>query len=195
MLLSGYREGKPYYLYSDGTAPARSKFAARPIVLDSGVARRAGAPHASLHASSLSAQRDEQGGTRGQVSKVELSSARPRHRPLRWRRQGRLVVYRQACLARRTPYGTESRGKQRRLRCGAWRRRGAVCGRMWWRPSPRRRSGIGRVAKQGHQVETRRPACWQARHGAAPARRTARNTDGAGRSSRRTLDGRQGEGA
>ena len=28
------------------------------------------------------------------ASKVELSSARPRHRPLRWRRQGRLVVYR-----------------------------------------------------------------------------------------------------
>ena len=66
LLLSGYREEKPYYLYRDGTAPARSKFAARPIVLDSGVARRAGAPHASLHASSLSAQRDEQGGTRGQ---------------------------------------------------------------------------------------------------------------------------------
>ena len=52
LVLSGYRDGKPFYLYADGTAPAKSKVAVRPIVLDGGVARHAGARRASLHASS-----------------------------------------------------------------------------------------------------------------------------------------------
>ena len=64
LLLSGYRGGEPYYLYADGTAPAKSKVAARPnVLLDGGVARRAGARRASL----LSAQCDGQVGTRGQA--------------------------------------------------------------------------------------------------------------------------------
>ena len=64
LLLSGYRGGEPYYLYADGTAPAKSKVAARPnVLLDGGVARRAGARRAIL----LSAQCDGQVGTRGQA--------------------------------------------------------------------------------------------------------------------------------
>ena len=51
LLLSGYKEGRPYYLYADGTAPLPSKAAARMVVLDGqGVARHAGAPRASLTA-------------------------------------------------------------------------------------------------------------------------------------------------
>jgi hypothetical protein len=66
LFLSGYRDGKPYYLYADGTAPARSKAAARPSVLDSGVAWHAGARRASLRASLHAAQCDDQGGAHGQ---------------------------------------------------------------------------------------------------------------------------------
>ena len=65
--LSGYRGGEPYYLYADGTAPAKSKVAARPILRDGGVARRAGAQRAALHASLHAAQGDGQMGTRGQA--------------------------------------------------------------------------------------------------------------------------------
>ena len=67
LLLSGYRGGEPYYLYADGTAPAKSKVAARPIVRDGGVARRAGAQRAALHASLHAAQGDGQLGIRGQA--------------------------------------------------------------------------------------------------------------------------------
>ena len=67
LLLSGYSGGEPYYLYADGTAPAKSKVAARPIVRDGGVARRAGAQRAALHASLHAAQGDGQLGIRGQA--------------------------------------------------------------------------------------------------------------------------------
>ena len=66
LFLSGYRGGQPYYLYADGTAPARSKAAARPSVLDSGVVWHAGARRASLRASLHAAQCDDQGGAHGQ---------------------------------------------------------------------------------------------------------------------------------
>ena len=67
LLLSGYSGGEPYYLYADGTAPAKSKVAARPIVRDGGVARRAGARRAALHASLHATQCDGQMGTRAQA--------------------------------------------------------------------------------------------------------------------------------
>ena len=67
LLLSGSSGGEPYYLYADGTAPAKSKVAARPIVRDGGVARRAGAQRAALHASLHAAQGDGQLGIRGQA--------------------------------------------------------------------------------------------------------------------------------
>ena len=67
-MLSGYRDGKPFYLYADGTAPAKSKVAVRPIVLDGGVARHAGARRASLHASLHASHCEEQVGTRERLT-------------------------------------------------------------------------------------------------------------------------------
>ena len=67
-MLSGYRDGKPFYLYADGTAPAKSKVAVRPIVLDGGVARHAGARRASLHASLQASHCEEQVGTRERLT-------------------------------------------------------------------------------------------------------------------------------
>ena len=68
LVLSGYRDGKPFYLYADGTAPAKSKVAVRPIVLDGGVARHAGARRASLHASLHASHCEEQVGTRERLT-------------------------------------------------------------------------------------------------------------------------------
>ena len=60
----------------------------------------------------------------GKLMAVELPSARPLHEPLRCRRHVRLVVCRQACLARRTPCGKvrNTRKILGRSHCGcSWR--------------------------------------------------------------------------
>ena len=73
LLLSGYKNGKPYYLYADGTSPKASKVAACCVGADGKVARRAGALRASGQDTSCWAEERRRLGAEVQAAVTQAS--------------------------------------------------------------------------------------------------------------------------
>ena len=114
LLLSGYSGGEPYYLYADGTAPAKSKDPRLQPARSYGMVEWRGALARSVRHCMLHCMPRRAMGSWvfvGKLTAVELPSARSSHEHLRCHRHARLVVRSQACLARCTPRGTEERGQ------------------------------------------------------------------------------------